>query len=52
MTDTKVKIPLTSPQDWAGENLTVISPPSTRGATAFLLGDIGGQHIVTKTGVV
>lgn len=43
---------LTSPQDRAGEDLTVVSPPSTGGAAALLLGDIGSQHVVTQTGVV
>lgn len=43
---------LTSPQDRAGEDLTVVAPPGPGGAAALLLGDIGGQHIVAETGVV
>jgi len=41
-----------SPHDRAREDLTVVPPPGPRGAAAFLFGDVGGQHIITETGVV
>lgn len=43
---------LTSPHDRAREDLTVVSPPGPGGAATFLFGDVGGQHIITETGVV
>lgn len=43
---------LTSAHNRAREDLTVVSPAGTRGTAALLFGDVGGQHIITETGIV